>query len=184
MDNQGFSSLAIGNYAGKTNQAANSIILNATGGDLDGVSGQTGSFYVAPIRKDLTITTPLFYDPATHEIVYGTTGVGGPEVPVGPEVSPGIGLLSGITFCGLNFVTGSGGLDDPNAPPYVEIEIAGLKSTSNVQVTAKIDPIYLEDTYPTCSILFTELDTDKLWVYVTSNPNTAGYGIMWNVVSF
>lgn len=84
---QGARSIAIGTAAGfdtyiDTNfpfglkyreQADNTIILNASGVSLAGVSGQTSSFYVSPIRQDLTKTTPLMYDPLTHEIVQGAT---------------------------------------------------------------------------------------------------------------
>ena len=124
---QGFSSLAIGNYAGRTNQAANSIILNATGGDLDGVSGQTGSFYVAPIRKDLTITTPLFYDPATHEIVYGTSGVGDPEGP-----SPTISVPSNSILWSSDgtSVTGTTGLQYSSGVG-ITMDVLNIQSLSN-----------------------------------------------------
>jgi hypothetical protein len=76
---QGQNSIAIGNLAGQTSQPANSIILNASGDVLNGVSGQTG-FYVKPIRRDLTQTTPLCYNSTTGEIVISTGGIG----PTGP----------------------------------------------------------------------------------------------------
>jgi hypothetical protein len=158
-------------------QSANTIILNASGSALAGISGQTGSFYVAPIREDLTKTVPLLYDPVTHEIVQGASGIMGPMGPMGPT---GTGLLSGITFCGLNFTQGSGGL---YSPPYnVDIQIPGLTTTSNVQVTAKLTDNSQD--YPTCSILYVETTTDTLTVYVSSNPNFDGYGLMWNVINF
>lgn len=75
--NQGSNSIAIGKKAGMgpTNpQASNTIILNASGLEVDGVSGVSGAFYVRPIRQDLTKTVPLMYDPLTYEIVQGPTG--------------------------------------------------------------------------------------------------------------
>jgi len=69
IDQQAYS-VAIGYQAGKTEQAANTIILNASGVPVDGVSGQTGSFYVAPIRGS-TSSYVLGYDPVTFEITYG-----------------------------------------------------------------------------------------------------------------
>lgn len=165
--NQGSNSIAIGKNAGMgpTNpQASNTIILNASGLEVDGVSGQTGSFYVRPIRQDLTKTVPLMYDPATYEIVQGASG---------------IDMSSGITFCGNNFSNAPGGLF---APPYnVDIQIPGLTTTSNVQVTAKLTSGI---DYPTCSILYAETTTDTLTVYVSSNPSTSDYGLMWKVVKF
>jgi len=68
--NQGAGSIAIGKLAGSSGQAANTIILNASGSALDG-GGQTGCFYVAPVRSDPTQTTPLCYNPVTYEIVRG-----------------------------------------------------------------------------------------------------------------
>jgi len=175
---QGAYSIAIGHKAGSgvgySPQAANSIILNASGDNLTGVSGQTGSFYVSPIRQDLTKTVPLLYDPVTHEIVQGASGIMGPTGPTGT------GLLSGITFCGLNFSQGSGGLYTP--PFNVDISIPGLTNTSNVQVTAKLTDSGID--YPACSILYAETTTDTLTVYVSSNPNFDGYGLMWNVINF
>jgi hypothetical protein len=87
FNGQGKESIAIGKNAGFDlyfdiftpvirQQAANTIILNASGENCAGVSGQTGSFYVAPIRSDPTKTIPLMYDPLTYEIVQGPTGMG------------------------------------------------------------------------------------------------------------
>lgn len=72
--NQGTNSIAIGKFAGRVNQGTQTIILNATGSDLNGVAGQTGSFYVAPIRNasDQGVTgavLPLSYNTTTSEIV-------------------------------------------------------------------------------------------------------------------
>jgi hypothetical protein len=79
--NQGAYSIAIGslagnidNYVGLTYQADNTIILNASGSGLVGVSGQTGSCYIKPIRDvgpSLPIgTKSLGYDPVTGEMFY------------------------------------------------------------------------------------------------------------------
>jgi hypothetical protein len=156
-------SIFIGANAGVTYTESNSIILNASGNIVDCISGQTGSFYVAPIRQDVTKTVPLLYDPSTYEIVQGGSGV----------------LSSGITFCGANFSNGGGGLF---APPFnVDIPIPGLRSTSNIQVTAKIGD---GGEYPSSSILYVEKSEDTLTVYVTSDPSSFNFGIMWNVVSF
>jgi hypothetical protein len=77
---QGANSIAIGNLAGvgsgTSNQEPNTIILNATGMQVDGVTGQTGSFYVAPIRSDNTQTLGLAYNPSTNEIVTSTVAGG------------------------------------------------------------------------------------------------------------
>ena len=90
--------IAIGNQAGssqlfvgtfpfinlvRTTQAANTIILNGTGSNLNGPSGQTGSLFIAPIRSDPTQTLPLCYNPSTFEIVRGSVGSGSGSGPQG-----------------------------------------------------------------------------------------------------
>jgi hypothetical protein len=86
---QGAYSIAIGAHAGEGDtheQPDNTIILNASGTEQNGVAGQTGSFYVTPVRTvqvDATseIATLLtggetyyqvFYSPATYEFIYVT----------------------------------------------------------------------------------------------------------------
>ena len=78
---QGSNSIAIGTNAGfgiTTNaQANNTIILNATGNELNGVSGQANSFYVAPVRNDTGNTAnALYYNTSTFEISYGPAAGG------------------------------------------------------------------------------------------------------------
>jgi hypothetical protein len=85
-------------------QADNTIILDATGNGIAGVSGQTGSFYVAPIREDLTKTIPLMYDPLTYEIVQGSTNYG----PTGATGATGVTGVTGVT--GATGVTGPTGV--------------------------------------------------------------------------
>jgi hypothetical protein len=74
---QGFSSIAIGFRAGwgqvANAQPANTIILNATGSYLEGISGQTGSCYIKPIRSITGNSTgnsnfPVTYNPFTGEL--------------------------------------------------------------------------------------------------------------------
>ena len=69
--NQGTGSIAIGYVAGQNVQPANSIILNASGTAVNGSSAN--SFYVKPIRTDLTQNVPLCYNSTTGEIVVGST---------------------------------------------------------------------------------------------------------------
>jgi hypothetical protein len=85
-DGQGSGSVAIGEFAGLSNQGGNSIaigrnaglsqpsstiILNASGSIVNGVTGQTGSFYVNPVRVIQNSTGfcgPVFYNLETSEI--------------------------------------------------------------------------------------------------------------------
>jgi hypothetical protein len=69
---QGDNSIAIGYNAGRgaaSQQAANTIILNATASEFNGVALQTNSFYVNPIRTTAN-GTPLMYNSTTKEITY------------------------------------------------------------------------------------------------------------------
>jgi hypothetical protein len=67
-------SVAIGYKAAYSNGNSNVITLNATGAALDGVSAQSSSFYVAPIRTDSTaIANSLRYNTTTKEVTYTNT---------------------------------------------------------------------------------------------------------------
>jgi hypothetical protein len=70
---QGGYAVAIGVNAGSSNQPANTIILNASGSAVNGVSAQTSSFYVAPIRNAAGASGILQYDSTTKEVSYSTT---------------------------------------------------------------------------------------------------------------
>ena len=72
---QGVNAVAVGNNAGYENQAENTIILNASGSAVNGLPGQAGSFYVAPVRS-ATSGNVLGYDPVTSEITYYAAPVG------------------------------------------------------------------------------------------------------------
>ena len=65
---QGENAVAIGAYAGYSNQAANSIIINATGSALDQTVAST--FTVAPIRNANGTDGVLQYNAATKEVTY------------------------------------------------------------------------------------------------------------------
>jgi len=66
---QGQQSIAIGAGAGNTNQPDHTIILNASTDNLDGIPGQTGSFYVDPIRN-AGASYSLMYNTTTKEVTY------------------------------------------------------------------------------------------------------------------
>jgi hypothetical protein len=70
--NQGSSSIAIGANAGYTNQANNSIILNATGANLNQTTANT--FTVRPVRNTTTANI-MYYNDTSGEISYGAFGV-------------------------------------------------------------------------------------------------------------
>ena len=65
---QGENAVAIGAYAGSTTQAANSIIINATGVELN--QGTAGTFTVAPIRNASGTSGVLQYNTTTKEVTY------------------------------------------------------------------------------------------------------------------
>jgi hypothetical protein len=71
---QGINSVAVGYRAGTTNQANGSIILNATGANLNATTANT--FTVAPVRNDVSTSNVgqvLFYNTTSKEITYGNT---------------------------------------------------------------------------------------------------------------
>jgi hypothetical protein len=62
----------MGYYAGYTSQANNSIILNATGANLNQTVANT--FTVAPVRNDVSnIAEVMFYNATSKEVTYGNT---------------------------------------------------------------------------------------------------------------
>jgi hypothetical protein len=68
---QGANAIAIGNLAGATGQFGGSIVLNASGVELN--AGDTG-FFVNPIRKETSnsagFTGSVWYNPTTHEVAF------------------------------------------------------------------------------------------------------------------
>ena len=64
-NNQGDQSIAIGTFAGSQDQHANTIILNASGTDLNSVT--SSSFYASPVRND--------NNPAFNTLTYNTTNM-------------------------------------------------------------------------------------------------------------
>jgi hypothetical protein len=69
---QGINSVAVGYRAGTTNQANGSIILNATGANLNATTANT--FTVAPVRNDVAnVAQVMFYNTTSKEITYGNT---------------------------------------------------------------------------------------------------------------
>lgn len=71
---QGDYAIALGANAGFESQPANTIILNATGAQLNGVAEQTNSLYMAPVRNDATnVANALYYNASTNEVTYGSS---------------------------------------------------------------------------------------------------------------
>lgn len=86
---QGAYSIAIGYQAGYNNQPDNTIILNASGTNVNGVPNQTNSFYVTPVRSAVT-SQSVYYDSATKEISYGKGSIAGVEITI---TSPSAGQV-------------------------------------------------------------------------------------------
>ena len=109
---QGQYAIAIGASAGigGTNaQAANTIILNASGLELDGVASQTNSFYVAPIRNTTSTSGILQYNSTTKEVTYSSSI--NPSTVNGMTISSSTGtftLANSKTFTVNNTITLSG----------------------------------------------------------------------------
>ena len=123
---QGTNAIAIGYTAGYNGQANNTIVLNATGATLNGVSAQTNSFYVAPIRNN-NVTPPnlLCWDPTTKEVYYTTTmpSTSGATLS-GSNVFTGTNSFSAVTTCTANLiVSGTNYLGVGTATPGYPIDI-------------------------------------------------------------
>jgi uncharacterized delta-60 repeat protein len=182
--------IAIGAGAGQHNQHANSIILNASGLELD--SGTTGAFYVKPIRQPTSIASysSLFYDTVGGEIVsgQGSKWVGGNT---GPYAAPTTGIttinttstkLYEKTFKVTNSINqyvihynvafGSGGSNNPITSTI------GLSSIVN-DVSGNCINLYNNST----GIVLTGANTD-LYIAAVVNPtiaNLSGFATVSNL---
>jgi hypothetical protein len=93
--NQGQDAIAIGKGAGLENQAAHSIILNASGSALN--SGNTG-FFVDPIRSGTNGSgiNYLYFDVTSKEIKYSTQGFASNEFKANTIYTGGLGITSDL----------------------------------------------------------------------------------------
>lgn len=146
--NQGEDSVAIGHNAGNLNQANNTIILNATGEPLNGVSGQTGSFFVDPIRDygNENVFAPLGYNLATKEVGFAVSRCGIHNCVASTTqviTIPGLGI-GGIV--GLTYVHPNGGgaaqyfhTITPTANTLtVELAVAAATSESIIWIVGRL----------------------------------------------
>lgn len=69
QNNQGDNSVAIGYNAARNDQDNNTIVICGDGTELN--TGNSSSFYVKPIRNDVTFSDMLLYSTSTSEISYG-----------------------------------------------------------------------------------------------------------------
>jgi hypothetical protein len=89
-----------------TNQGNNSIILNATGANLDQTTANT--FTVAPVRNDVANTANvMFYNATSKEITYGNVvsvagNITGGNISTGSRV-----VTTPVAFSTLTAVTGA-----------------------------------------------------------------------------
>ena len=103
---QGIAAVAIGTLAGRTFQANNSIIINATGANLDQTTANT--FTVAPVRNDVANTAQvMFYNATSKEITYGNVisvagNITGGNINTGSRV-----VTTPVAFSTLTAVTGA-----------------------------------------------------------------------------
>jgi len=111
---QGDYSVAIGAYAGNSNQAANSIILNACAASLD---APTSGFFVNPVRSNVGPSS-VYYNPVGGEFTYG------------PSPTPASGALFFLTVGSpIPFGTGTVAAApstftlDPRANGYVAFQV-------------------------------------------------------------
>lgn len=106
--NQGAQAIAIGRFAGLTNQANNTIILNATGANLNATTANT--LTVAPVRNDVAnVAQVMFYNTTSKEVTYGNTiSVAGNINANQYNFANGVNILSSITaVANLSTLTGN-----------------------------------------------------------------------------
>jgi hypothetical protein len=105
--NQGEYSVAIGYQAGYSGQGNNSIVLNASGGQITGITANT--FTVTPVRNDVAnVDQVMFYNTTSKEITYGNTISVAGNISGGNLVTAGSGgaiTMTGGNITGANVVT-------------------------------------------------------------------------------
>jgi hypothetical protein len=105
--NQGEYSVAIGYQAGYSGQGNNSIVLNASGGQITGITANT--FTVTPVRNDVAnIAEVVFYNTASKEITYGNVISVAGNITGGNLITAGSGgniTLTGGNITGANVVS-------------------------------------------------------------------------------
>jgi hypothetical protein len=122
---QGIAAVAIGTLAGRTFQANNSIIINATGANLDQTTANT--FTVAPVRNDVANTAQvMFYNATSKEVTYG-------------NVISVAGNITGGNLSAVNLVINNIRSDDSS---FVNIE-DGVNVTGAVVASANITGGYI-----------------------------------------
>jgi hypothetical protein len=104
---QGTNAVAIGCNAGVTNQPANTIIINASGVTVNGVSAQTDSFYVAPIRSTTGTPNLLYYNTSTKEVTYGPGITGNTTLVLNTASSTTVTPTISITAGNINTLSSS-----------------------------------------------------------------------------
>lgn len=108
--NQGINSVAIGYKAGQTNQHPSTIVLNASGTELNSIT--QNSFYVSNIRNDTASNlNSLNYNSTSKEIsyksinfaqLYNTAGITITQNSITPLIYNSIGDSAGISYNGAN----------------------------------------------------------------------------------
>ncbi len=115
---QSMDSVAIGHFAGRNSQTRQTIILNATGDVVDSIDGQSGSFYVAPIRKATGADGILQYNSSSREVTYSNSISGSISITGSLNVSgssnlTGSVIINELTYPTSNFVDGQYGVEVP-----------------------------------------------------------------------
>jgi hypothetical protein len=106
---QGSSAIAIGDLAGATGQADNTIILNASGVEVNGVASQTNSFYVSPIRSATATSNAIYYNTTTKEVTYAAATSLGNFAFSGDTLSNTLSNAITLQVGGNNYIFGSSG---------------------------------------------------------------------------
>jgi hypothetical protein len=112
LSGQGSYAIAIGANSGTNNQSPNTIILNATGNNLDSY-GNTGGLYIKPIQQKQNDQI-LLYDVSFGEITYFSSG----------NVAPFEGLRAYGSFYD---VIGSNGSNIPNRISFLKNGIYNMQ---------------------------------------------------------
>jgi hypothetical protein len=129
---QGIHSIAIGTNAGYDFQSNNTIILNATGANLNAAT--SNAFYVKPVREVNSASSNIelmYYNKSTGEITYNTNGI---NIQNNSNLTNDLQMLNLENISGGNTITLiNAQISTASGNPY-EIQIGGdMTSTTTVR---------------------------------------------------
>lgn len=178
---QGANAISIGQNAGPYDQHARSIVVNATGSNLN--SANTDALYIAPIRSG-SGSNVLVYDTTTKEVTYTTLTLSASSVGLGNVTNESKAtMFTNPSFTGTTTITGDGNRLVSSATQTVDpiysygsspVDLSPSAFASNYTAVNIAPPVGEVRIAPSNGRL--TLDTSVNWGISNKNFDIYGYG--------